>query len=181
MALAILQQLRGRLLEAEFNDCILLFSDLPAIDIEQCVNDSIRIFCATPKSLTYRKHGTPTNHGKNDYDDKIIGSRNSSNINPELTLENITLEMQKRDKIPRISGEELLTLLGIKFTSSNSDLEDRERHFITPTKKSKAIAIDVRSKSEYKMGALLESTNVPFNSGEFRNFPAFYNAQNLGK
>ena len=49
MALAILQQLRGRLLEAEFNDCILLFSDLPAIDIEQCVNDSIRIFCATPK------------------------------------------------------------------------------------------------------------------------------------
>ena len=175
MALAILQQLRGRLLEAEFNDCILLFSDLPAIDIEQCVNDSIRIFCATPKSLTYRKHGTP-NNGK-DGDDKIGGcsSRGSNNINPELTLENITLEMQKRDKIPRISGEELLTLLGIKFTSSNSDIEDRERHFITPTKKSKAIAIDVRSKSEYKMGALPESTNVPFSSGEFRYFPGFYN------
>ena len=42
VALAILYQLRDRLLDAEFNDCILLFSDLPAIDIERCVKDSIQ-------------------------------------------------------------------------------------------------------------------------------------------
>ena len=36
IGLAILLQLRERLLEAEFNDCILLFSDLPAVDIERC-------------------------------------------------------------------------------------------------------------------------------------------------
>ena len=53
-----LNQLRERLLSAEFNDCILLFSDLPAVDIERCVKDSVHIFCTTPKSLTWRKFGT---------------------------------------------------------------------------------------------------------------------------
>jgi TBC domain-containing protein kinase-like protein len=43
VALAILYRLRDRLLSAEFNDCILLFSDLPAIDIELCVKDSIQV------------------------------------------------------------------------------------------------------------------------------------------
>ena len=43
VALSILFRLRDRLLTAEFNDCILLFSDLPAIDIELCVKDSIQV------------------------------------------------------------------------------------------------------------------------------------------
>ena len=47
VALAILYQLRDRLLDAEFNDCILLFSDLPAIDIERCVKDSIQVLILT--------------------------------------------------------------------------------------------------------------------------------------
>ena len=51
-------QLRERLLSAEFNDCILLFRDLPAVDIERCVKDSVHIFCTTPKSLTWRKFGS---------------------------------------------------------------------------------------------------------------------------
>ena len=104
MALAILQQLRARLLDAEFNDCILLFSDLPAIDIEECVNDSIRIFCATPKSLTYRKCG-------------VVGKAEQvqSSGQPDLTLSSLTVEMQKTDVVPRISGEELLMLLGKAF------------------------------------------------------------------
>ena len=44
VALSILFRLRDRLLTAEFNDCILLFSDLPAIDIELCVKDSIQVW-----------------------------------------------------------------------------------------------------------------------------------------
>jgi TBC domain-containing protein kinase-like protein len=43
VALSILYRLRESLLKAEFNDCILLFSDLPAIDIELCVKDSIQV------------------------------------------------------------------------------------------------------------------------------------------
>ena len=43
---------------------------------------------------------------------------------PDLTLEDITLEMQRSDKVPRISGEEILALLGLKAMNDNSD-----RHF----------------------------------------------------
>lgn len=56
IGLAVLQQLRDTLLESGFNECILLFSDMPEIDIERCVKDSIEIFCSTPRSVTYRQH-----------------------------------------------------------------------------------------------------------------------------
>ncbi|XP_075056919.1 TBC domain-containing protein kinase-like protein isoform X3 [Mixophyes fleayi] len=56
IGVAILQQLRVRLLANGFNECILLFSDLPEIDIERCVRESINLFCWTPKSATYRQH-----------------------------------------------------------------------------------------------------------------------------
>lgn len=39
-----------------FNECILLFSDLPEIDIELCVKDSMTMYQNTPASITYRKH-----------------------------------------------------------------------------------------------------------------------------
>ena len=137
MALAILLQLKSRLLESEFNDCILLFSDLPAIDIEECVNESIRIFCSTPKSLTFRKFGV------------------AKLLDDDLTLSSITLEMQKQDKVPRISGEELLTLPGLR-----KSLDENEGHFIQPLKP-KAITVDIRSKAEFKLGSLPDSINIP--------------------
>ena len=144
VALAILQQLRARLLESEFNDCILLFSDLPAIDIEECLNDSIRIFCATPKSLTYRSTGV------------AYRGRTSATDRLDLTLDSLTVEMQKRDQVPRMSGEELLMLLGQRPMT-----EEVEGHFVQPGKP-KAVAIDVRNKADFKMGALPDSINIPF-------------------
>ena len=156
------------MLEAEFNDCILLFSDLPAIDIEQCVNDSIRIFCATPKSLTYRKHAF--NNGKDPLDENVTTCT-------DLTLEDITLEMQRSDKVPRISGEELLTLLGLKALNDDSD-----RHFITPNK-SKAVAVDVRPNSEYKKSALPNCPNIPLDGafGEDGELLVTHEALQIGK
>lgn len=142
VALAILQQLRTRLLESEFNDCILLFSDLPAIDIEECLNDSIRIFCATPKSLTYRQCG--------------VSTRRPPAERLDLTLDSLTVEMQKSDKVPRMSGEELLMLLGHRPMK-----DEVEGQFVQP-QKPKAVAIDVRSKADFKMGALTDSINIPF-------------------
>uniref|UniRef100_A0A8C3T718 TBC domain-containing protein kinase-like protein n=1 Tax=Chelydra serpentina TaxID=8475 RepID=A0A8C3T718_CHESE len=59
IGVAILQQLRDRLLANGFNECILLFSDLPEIDIERCVRESVNLFCWTPKSATYRQHAQP--------------------------------------------------------------------------------------------------------------------------
>lgn len=40
MGVGILRQLRVTLLESGFNECILLFSDLPEIDIGECVKVS---------------------------------------------------------------------------------------------------------------------------------------------
>ncbi|XP_076656002.1 TBC domain-containing protein kinase-like protein [Halictus rubicundus] len=56
VGLAILKQLRDSLLTSGFNECILLFSDLPEIDIELCVKDSMTMYQSTPASITYRKH-----------------------------------------------------------------------------------------------------------------------------
>lgn len=54
IGLAILHQLRDRILDFTFNDCILIFSDLPQIDIDRCVRNSIKFFCSTPKSISRR-------------------------------------------------------------------------------------------------------------------------------
>ena len=54
IGMAILQQLRPQLLDLSFNDCILIFSDLPEIGIDSLVAEAIRIFRATPKSATKR-------------------------------------------------------------------------------------------------------------------------------
>lgn len=56
IGVSILQQFRETLLSSGFNECILLFSDLPEVDIEQCVTDSIEIYCVTPRSVTFRTH-----------------------------------------------------------------------------------------------------------------------------
>ncbi|KAG8040190.1 hypothetical protein G9C98_000760 [Cotesia typhae] len=56
VGLAILKQLRDALLNSGFNECILLFSDLPEVDIELCVKDSMDMYTNTPMSITYRKY-----------------------------------------------------------------------------------------------------------------------------
>lgn len=56
IGISILQQLKTTLLNSCFNDCILLFSDLPDIVMETCVVESQKMYLSTPKSVTYRKH-----------------------------------------------------------------------------------------------------------------------------
>lgn len=56
IGLSVLTQLRDRLLTSGFNECILLFSDLPEVDIEKCVLLSTKTFNSTPKSITARQH-----------------------------------------------------------------------------------------------------------------------------
>ncbi|XP_045763934.1 TBC domain-containing protein kinase-like protein isoform X2 [Maniola jurtina] len=55
MGVGILRQLRVTLLESGFNECILLFSDLPEIDIGECVKDSIEMCRISPRSISYRR------------------------------------------------------------------------------------------------------------------------------
>lgn len=51
IGLAILNQLRQELLEFNFNDCIVAFSDLPEIDIERCIRDASHFYNSTPDKL----------------------------------------------------------------------------------------------------------------------------------
>ncbi|XP_037071234.1 TBC domain-containing protein kinase-like protein [Pollicipes pollicipes] len=56
VGVAILQQLRDRLLQFGFNECILLFSDMPNINIEAVVTESQRVQAAAPRSVLHRQH-----------------------------------------------------------------------------------------------------------------------------
>ncbi|KAG4070178.1 hypothetical protein HA402_003868 [Bradysia odoriphaga] len=56
IGISVLKQLKTTLLSSGFNECILLFSDLPDIVMETCVIESQKMYSTTPKSVTYRKH-----------------------------------------------------------------------------------------------------------------------------
>ncbi|ALC49732.1 CG4041 [Drosophila busckii] len=60
IGIAILKQLKSTLLSSGFNECILLFSDLPDIVMESCVTESQKMYESTPKSITYRTHARRT-------------------------------------------------------------------------------------------------------------------------
>jgi len=99
VGLAVLQQLRDTLLASGFNECILLFSDLPEIDMERCVTDSIELYCSTPRSITYRQHALEP--------EKPAGSE----INTELEMSPIPVADLQAELCPRISAADLLDLL----------------------------------------------------------------------
>ncbi|ESO83835.1 hypothetical protein LOTGIDRAFT_132681 [Lottia gigantea] len=158
IGVAILQQLRARLLSYGFNECILLFSDMPEISIEQCVQDSIRIFCSTPKSATYRQHARPMKK-VNDMRPNLSYYSRDYNEQPqtELSMEAISIEDLKSEKCPRISAEDLIELGELAGP----------RHTKSPTKKKQSgkpmiLVIDVRSIEEFKRGNVPGSINIPF-------------------
>jgi len=92
VGLAVLKQLRVQLMEAQFNECILLFSDMPAVDIDNVVSTSMDIFTSTPPSLTWRQH-------------ECI--RESSGL---LDMCSLPISVLKAEKVGRISGSDLLNL-----------------------------------------------------------------------
>ncbi|KAI8798608.1 TBC domain-containing protein kinase protein [Biomphalaria glabrata] len=174
IGVAILQQLRDRLLSFGFNECILLFSDMPEIDIERCVQDSIRIFCSTPKSATYRQHARPLKP-KNSTDRPNVSyySRDyHDQPQTDLSMEPIPLEELKSEKYPRISAEDLIEL-GELAGSANSRSPTKKRQNSKPM----ILILDVRHHEEYKRGTLQGSINIPFQTafspeGELNPCPA---------
>ncbi|KAH6934762.1 hypothetical protein HPB50_000693 [Hyalomma asiaticum] len=102
VGVAILQQLRTDLLSFGFNECILLFSDMPEIDIQRCVQDSIRIFCSTPQSSTFRAHARPDSQPRD-----------------PLGMSPVPLEELKAELCPRISPRDLQGLLEMSRADSS--------------------------------------------------------------
>ncbi|XP_031727261.1 TBC domain-containing protein kinase-like protein, partial [Anarrhichthys ocellatus] len=171
IGVAILQQLRDRLLANGFNECILLFSDLPEIDIERCVRESINLFCWTPKSATYRQHAQPpkaagdigfgkaATYYSSDYQDMP---------KTDLSREPLALCDLKAELSPRISAEDLIDLCELSLAG--------------PTKRTKAgkpkiIAVDIRTVEDFSRGHISGSINIPFSTafspdGELVQCPA---------
>lgn len=94
IGLSVLTQLRDRLLTSGFNECILLFSDLPEVDIEKSVTLSTTTFKATPKSITEREHDNEAYRTKDCYD-----------------ISGVTLQDLKKERHPRISARDVIDLV----------------------------------------------------------------------
>uniref|UniRef100_A0A8C5VDF0 TBC1 domain containing kinase n=1 Tax=Microcebus murinus TaxID=30608 RepID=A0A8C5VDF0_MICMU len=162
IGVAILQQLRDRLLANGFNECILLFSDLPEIDIERCVRESINLFCWTPKSATYRQHAQPPKPAPDSGGVRSSPCFSSECPDPpktDLSRESIPLNDLKSEVSPRISAEDLIDLCELTVTG----------HFKTPTKKTKSskpklLVVDIRNSEDFIRGHISGSINIPFSA-----------------
>uniref|UniRef100_A0A8C2JB56 TBC domain-containing protein kinase-like protein n=1 Tax=Cyprinus carpio TaxID=7962 RepID=A0A8C2JB56_CYPCA len=167
IGVAILQQLRDRLLASGFNKCILLFSDLPEIDIERCVRESINLFCWTPKSATYHQHAQPNKPDSNSFGKtpSYYSSEYQDLTKTDLSREPLKLSELKAEVSQRISVEDLIDLCELSGPA----------YFKTPVKrartgKPKILAVDIRS-------LIPGSINIPYTStfgpeGELLQCPA---------
>ncbi|PRP83678.1 TBC domain-containing protein kinase-like protein-like [Planoprotostelium fungivorum] len=86
MAVAIMKQLRKDILSVDFNNCIFLFSNLPAINIQKAIEDSVSMFNCTPPSLAEVKYYLERGNG--DYNVRDL---------------NLTIEVLKTELAPRMS------------------------------------------------------------------------------
>lgn len=111
----MLQQLKNALLAAGFNECILLFSDLPDIVMETCVASTQRMYTGTPPSVAYRKH--------------VLHDREPG----EFDIEDQRLDELQAEQCPRISASDVLQLVrdrpdGIAVVDLRSASEFRRAH-----------------------------------------------------
>lgn len=102
IGVSILKQLRSILLASDFNECILLFSELPEINIAKCVADSATFFANTPSGCMFRKHATSSSSARLD---------EAASVEEAYALMNeIDLEQMRAEMCPRIFGSDILNL-----------------------------------------------------------------------
>ena len=156
IGVALLLQVREELLKSDFNECILLFSDFPEVDIDSVVHKSIQIFCHTPKSSTFRvhaKHDAKSNQRQTSYYSDDYNHSPKS----ELSITPVPLEELKKEVCCRISAEDLIQLSELRGSSSSK----------TPAKplkssKPRICVIDIRQREEYSRGTIPDSVSFPY-------------------
>lgn len=160
IGVAILQQLRDRLLSNGFNECILLFSDLPEIDIERCVRESINLFRWTPRSATYRQHAQipkPATEN-NGVSRPLYGLSEYQDIaKTGLSREPVDLSELKTEVSPRISAEDLIDLCEL-----TGPIYSKTPPKKTKSGKPKLLVVDIRSSEDFNRGHIPGSINIPF-------------------
>jgi len=161
IGVAILQQVRDQLLHFGFNECILLFSDMPGIDIERTVKDSIKIFNHTPPSIAVRRCDNPMNRLKAPEEDKYLNLPDK---------EYLPLEQLKLEVCPRISPRDLvrISIIVQKEISTRPETRETKRKSgkseksRTETLLNKVLVIDIRPFDEYSTGHYQGSINIPY-------------------
>ncbi|CAD6187272.1 unnamed protein product [Caenorhabditis auriculariae] len=131
VGLALMRQLRPKLIIASFNDAILLFSDLPDLSIEKIVSCSHRFRSIVPPSCTFRVHDGPWT------EKRIANEVEPFNLN--RTLIAMTVAELKEMNCPRISSPE----------------------FIWRVTQKQICVIDIRLSSEFARGCVVGSVNYP--------------------
>lgn len=149
IGIAILKQLKSTLLSSGFNECILLFSDLPDIVMENCVLESQQMYEETPKSVSHRFHVdrqqklgpfVSSIRKLTDLYVKVLLYRSLlflQDITADLTLTELQKELS-----PRISARDLTHLL-----RNNPD---------------KLRVLDIRPVTDHNRVRLPNSINLPF-------------------
>ncbi|CAJ0583288.1 unnamed protein product, partial [Mesorhabditis spiculigera] len=102
IGLGIFAQLRGRLVKATFNDAILLFSDLPFLDMEKVIEEAVRAYSYIPKSCAFRFHGSD-NQGP-------VKEHTMQHLTPAQLRECVSPRMSREDLIARIEKQAVLLL-----------------------------------------------------------------------
>lgn len=140
IGLGILVQLRSYLLEYGFNECILIFSDLPDINIDKCITDAIYSYKITPHSATFRQY--------------CVVSIDYNNPTPIPGKESQTLDKLKAATCVTITVQNFFTLYQAhkKALTMNKD-----RYSIM-------IIIDTRNANEFKAESIPTSHNMPINT-----------------
>jgi len=137
IGVAILEQLRDQLLSFGFNECILLFSDMPGVDIDRVVRDAKRIVCNTPRTASMRRH------------DRLFADPNVKH-----EKEFIPLPQLKGEICPRVSAQDLLHIC---------ELNDNGGAKVQRKTKPRGLVVDVRPSEEFACGQIPESVNIPYN------------------
>lgn len=155
VGVAILKQLKSQLMEFDFNECILMFSDLPEINIDAVVQTSIKLFCATPKSASYRKHAKrqTVNSKKNV---SYYSEDYNTTAHSELSMSEVPLEDLKEEVSPRISADDMIQLCELRGPTQSKTPAKRN----SKNSKPKIVIIDVRSPDEFQRAAIPGSHNV---------------------
>ena len=169
IGVAILKQLRKILLNSDFNECILLFSELPEINIAKCVTDSIEIFCGTPSSCLYRQHAiSPLN-------------KEPVELDPELDRAPIELDEIKLSLCPRISTRDVLKLFDAKLTKLVLiDIRPANEYIQSSVLSSKSIPFEnINFTKLFQLGANQTQINSA-NENDSTTFLIYFLQQNKG-
>ncbi|KRZ97784.1 TBC domain-containing protein kinase-like protein [Trichinella sp. T8] len=144
---AVLCDMEDRLLHCEFNECIILFSDVPEINVENCLKKALEIYQLAPKTLLYQRRLSAV----------FVNGKSNCRLDPfSFTLQvgtqlGLHLEEMDNDNVapcPEICAEEMLFLSERKKNDVNNSL----------------IIVDVRDKEDFDHYSIPGSINIPYSS-----------------